>query len=1114
MIGGGSWYPLSHTQEALWFLWKLAPESWAYNLVVPVGVRGDLDVSALERTVERLVDRHPCLRTQFKELEGRPVQRTSKGQGGGIDQVDASTWTEERLGDAARQRAQQPFDLEADAGLRVVLYCRSSDHHLLLFIVHHIVSDLWSLIVLMDELRQVYQVYVTEKAGVEIALPTLSASYEDHVRWQRKMVAGEQGERAWRYWRSELAGELPVLDLPADRSRPAMQSFRGGTVMRVINVALTQRLKQLAAGEGGTLYMVLLAAFQVLLHRYTGQDDLIVGTPAAGRNQPGFDDVFGDFVNMVPLRTNLSGNPTFRETFRQVRGKVVHAIEHQDYPFSLMVDGLHPARDLSRSPIFQVSFVLQKFHRFAELTRSILPADDEPDIPFGDLVLEPWPLHQQDGQFDLSLEMKQDENGRVVAAWKFAADLFEEDSIARMAARFETLLHSIAESPKRALAELPLLTEAERRTVITDGDGARKALPEVESVCALFEAQSKQQPEATAVRCGSQAVTYGVLAKHVEGLASILVGCGVGRNVIVGLLLPRGFELVTAMLAVSKAGGAFLPLDPRHPTVRLGAILESSSAAVVLTARALVDTVEPAVEHVPLPTRPRLLVLDDLVPRPTDGSWPMVDGGDLAYVMYTSGSTGKPKGVMVEHRGMVNHVLAKLADLGMGKNDALAQNGPQSFDIVVWQCLAPLVMGGRVEVLQDECAEDPAALVVAIAEQGVSVLQVVPSMLLAILDEVATCEGGPPPLTGLRWMVPTGEALPTELCRRWLDVYPEIPVLNTYGSTECSDDQCHYVMEHLTPTDEAVAVASIGTPIHNMATYVLDETLAPVPVGVVGELYLGGIGVGRGYLGDAKRTAVAFVPDPFSGVAGARIYRTRDLSRRRADGNLDFLGRVDHMIKLRGFRIEPGEIETALVRHPEIGAAAVLARNHPSGERRLVGYIVPSNEAKDGLPASETLRAFLADHLPQYLVPTVFCPLEAMPLTANGKLDQRALPAPEWRASSSRPFVAPSTVVEETIAEIWGEALGLDQVGATEDFFAIGGDSILSIQVVSRCKRAGLQLRPSDLFLQPTVAGLAALADRNEQDGASHQPVVSPAQLVVSPEQLQVALGQVTFDDD
>lgn len=1111
----GAWHPLSHGQEALWFLWELAPESWAYNIVFPAGVRGELDPAALRRALQKLSDRHPCLRIEFRNEDVKTLQRAREHHEVQLELVDASAWSPSRLDQAVRDHAQRLFDLESDAALRVTLFRRGPESHVLLLSIPHIVSDLWSLIVLMEELRESY---AAEKSGRQANLPVQPLSYEDYVRWQRAMLEGEAGDAHWRYWQEELAGDLPVLDLPTDRARPPMQSFRGGTVNVQVDSDLTHRLKALARSENATVFMALLAAFQALLHRYSGQDGIIVGAPTSGRNRSEFAGVVGDFVNMVPLRADLAGGPSFRQVLAQSSRKVIGAIKHQDFPFSLLVDRLQPARDLSRSPIFQASFVLQTFHRFKELSRTLLPGPEEPTIPFGELELEPWPLAQQEGQFDLSLEMKEDENGRLMGCWRYAADLFHAETIVRMAKNFETLLREVVADPDRPIDKLPLLTAQESHRSITSARGPAVPLPAITSICELFAAQAARRGAATAVSCGQISVSYSELDRRVEELAGRLASRGVRPDVIVAVLLPRGIDFVTALLATSKAGGAFLPLDPRHPLSRTGQIIGDSRAQLVLTTADMKSDVVTAIEALPETNRPRVLAIEEMNGKDEQAELGPVRASDLAYVMYTSGSTGNPKGVMVEHRGMVNHALAKLSDLGFGEDDALAQNAPQSFDVVVWQSLAPLIVGGRVVVVPDDIAEDTAALVEEVERRGVTALQLVPAMMRALIDNVSACESGKPTLPTLRWMVPTGEALPVELVRRWLRLYPHIPVLNTYGSTECSDDQCHYTLDRLDPADQVVPVVSIGTPIHNMAAYVLDRNLAAVPVGVVGELYIGGIGVGRGYLHDPKRTASAFVPDPFSDVPGARLYRTRDLARRRSDGKIDFLGRVDQMIKLRGFRIEPREIEVALCHHPAISEAAVIARDHPSGERRLVAYIVltpaPGNGRSAEPPELDDIRRVVGERLPLYMAPAAFCFIDALPLTANGKLDQRRLPAPQWQVAPAEDFVAARNPAEETIAAIWAKVLGYPSVSVTADFFTIGGDSILSIQIVSRCRRAGLPIEPKDVFLYRTIAALAELLGRRAQQPESNAAVAArPTLPPISPEQLEAAVGRVMFDE-
>ncbi|MCU1347984.1 MAG: hypothetical protein JWO56_1014, partial [Acidobacteria bacterium] len=884
----GEWFPLSSGQEALWFLARLVPDSWTYNIILPVRVRGALDVRAMRSALQSLSDRHPSFRMELSEEGGAPRQRVIARHTVRLTEVDASGWGEDDLHRALRAEAEQPFALESSAVLRTSLFRRAPDDNVLVAVVHHIVSDLWSLIVAVDELRHLY---AAERNAREAALPPL-ASYEEHVNRERAWLASDAAEEHWRYWRDELSDDVAVLDLPIDHPRPRMQSFRGASVTRRVDAEVYRGLKQLAGRERTTPFMALLAAYEALLHRYTGQDHFAVGSPTSGRDRIELQDVAGDFVNMVPLKADLSGNPSFRQLLARVRARVIATMQHQRYPFSSIVDRLHHARDLSRAPIFQTTFVLQKFHRYPELSRVMLPADDELPIPFADLALEPIALTQQAGQFDLNVEMKEDERGRLVGAWKYASDLFESSTITRMASHFETLLRSLVADPDRPVAELPLLTEAERRAMIETAQGEHVEPPSAASVCELFEAQAARSPEAVAVTCGDESLTYGALHERVLRVARHLVRHGIGRDDIVAVLLPRGLDFITALLAIGRAGGAFLPLDARHPASRTAQIIEQSGARVVLLNGAVDDASR--------------MDIRDLLANDTDAALPSLSGSDLAYVMYTSGSTGKPKGVMVEHRGMLNHVLAKLADLGIGRSDVLAQNGPPTFDIIVWQCLAPLVVGGRVVVFPDDVVEDPASMLVEVERHGITVLQMVPSLLHAVLDE-ATNRPDPPALRKVRWMVPTGEALPAALSRRWLDAYPHIPLLNTYGSTECSDDQCHYPLWAFNAADDAAAVVSIGTPIRNMAAYVLDATLEPVPVGVCGELYIGGIGVGRGYLGDPERTAMAFVPDPFSARPGTRLYRTRDLARRRADGTLAFLGRTDDVIKLHGFRIEPGE---------------------------------------------------------------------------------------------------------------------------------------------------------------------------------------------------------------
>jgi len=1109
MVPGGHYHMVKspYGQESLWFLWKLAPQSWAFNTVLPFRIKGDLDRKAFAQAFQSLTDRHPCLRCEFAELNGKPQQRFAARRVARIEETDASEWSDDRLDGVLLDHARQAFDLTVDASIRVCLFRESDDSHVAL--IDHIINDYWSMSVIMDDLEKLY---AAARDGAEHSLPDLPLSFEFFVLWQRKLLSGEASKRHLDYWREELAGDLPTLDLPTDRRRSPTQSFRGGTVVRRIDSELNRKLAQLAASQKTTLFTVLLAAYQALLHRYSGQSEVMVGIPTSGRSRQELAGMVGDLVNMAPIRASLDESLTYQQLLKSTIAKVMGSIEHQDYPFSLVVEDLQPARDLSRSPIFQTTFVLQKLQRFPNLSRLILPADDEPSVPFADLTLEGIPLLQQDGQFDLNLEMKEDDLGRLVGAWKFSADLFEARTIEKMADNFETLLRGIVSNPDTPICQLPLLSPAAAESILVAGTGPNVDLPQASSVCEIFESFAAASGDAVALSADEQTLSYAELSKQVTKLALHLTSLGVGKDVLVGVVLPRGFDFVISLLAINKAGGAFLPIDPRHPSARIVKVLRSSGAPLVIDSPSLDRELSTAIESVVAEGRLRTVKVSDATAEIPNGVLPKVSGEDLAYVMFTSGSTGTPKGVMVEHWGMVNHVHAKLSDLEMDRSDVLAQNGPQSFDIVVWQCLAPLTRGGRVVIISDEIAEDPRGLLAAVQQEGITVLQLVPTMLRAVLDHVEQNPSERP--TSLRWIVPTGDALPTELCRRWLQAFPDVPILNTYGSTECSDDQCHYKISTLNTADEAEAIASIGTPIHNMTAHVLDSNGVPVPDGVVGELFIGGRGVGRGYLDDSERTNKAFIPDSTSAPSDARLYKTNDMVRRRADGAISFLGRLDHMIKINGMRIEPGEIETTLCNHPAISEAVVVVRKHPTGGRRLVGYgslLVAQSE-----PSTEELRDFVGQHQPTYMTPAVYCLMNELPQNSNGKIDRKQLPEPDWGREPEEEITPPQTPTQNNMERIWSEVLGVEQCSVTQDFFALGGDSIRSIQIVARCQHKGWRVTAADLFQRPTILELSAFVDsqaRSSDTGSESKDEVSAPELTVDASDLAKALGQVQFEN-
>jgi amino acid adenylation domain-containing protein len=799
----------------------------------------------------------------------------------------------------------------------------------------------------------------------------------------------------------------------------------------------------------------------------------------------------GNFINLLVLRTDLSGNPTFRTLLSRVRHTVLGALKHQDYPFSLLVERLQPNRDPSRSPLFQAAFVWEKLPQLKDLESKALkalvaPGDVASWTRFAEMEVAPFGLSQQDGQYDLALEMTE-VSGSLFGEFKYNTDLFDASTIKRLAGHFQMLLSGAACDPEQHISSMPILTEAERHQTLVEWNDSKTKSALDRPINQLFESQVAQTPEAIAVVSEDAQLTYHELNCRANQLARALVECGVCSDFLVTLLAGRSVDLLTTILAVFKAGGAYLPLDRRYPASRLCQVLDQSESSLILTDTEFLPVLSKAVGNLASGRRPRLLLIEELLrrggarenlpvsPSPTD----------LAYVIYTSGSTGIPKGVMVEHRGMLNHLYAKIGDLRLTSKDIVAQTASQSFDISVWQFLAALVVGGRVHVISDEAARDPSRLLAAVERQRISILETVPSMLQMILDHVRL-RGDLPALTSLRWLISTGETLTSKLCRSWLSYYPHVSLMNAYGPTECSDDVTHYSVDRSAVNGVHMP---IGRPIANMRVYVLDRCLQPVPVGVVGELYVGGIGVGRGYLNDPTRTASAFVPDPFAEAPGWRLFKTGDLGRYQPDGNIEFLGRDDQQVKLRGFRIELGEIEATLCRHQHIREAVVVVHNQSLGDGRLVAYVVPRQGAA---PSAAELRSFLKDALPDSMIPAAFVVLESLPLTPAGKLDRKALPA---FAPNDLAFgkisVPPRTQLEEGVARIWGHVLGLDNFGIYDNFFDLGGHSLLALQVISRLgEEFQVELPLQRLFETPTVAGLAeSIAAARERQAKRPRPL-------------------------
>jgi amino acid adenylation domain-containing protein len=1073
--GSKSLCPLSDNQQGIWFLCQFAPESSIYNVSFAARIRSDVDIPALRCAFQALVDRHPSLRTTIAVHSGKPVQQIHEHQPVHFEETDASTWGADELQTRLVKETQRRFDLERGPVMRVSLFTRSAQEHILLLVIHHIVVDFWSLAVILYELGVLY---AAKKAGRPAALPPLDLQYTDFVRWQTEMLASPAGERLWDYWKKQLAGPLPVLNLPTDRPRPPIQMFRGAQHDFTLNDELARQLRALAKAERVTLYMVLLAAFELMLYYHSGQEDILVASPMAGRSRAEFEGLVGFFANPVVLRANLSGNPTFRALLGQVRQTVLAALEHQDYPTLRLVQRLRPPRDLSRSPLCQTMFVLDKPHWVAEqAVPSFARGETGLRMDLGGFVMESIPLERRAATLDLVMLIIET-TGSLSASIRFNTDLFDAATIARMAGHFHALLESVIRNPSAAIGDLEILTGAERQQLLVEFNDTKTDYPKDKCFHQLFEEQVQRTPDSVAVVFEGKQLTYAQLNARANQLAHHLQTLGVGPEILVAICLQHCLETVVGVLGILKAGGAYLPLDPAYPKERLAFMLQDAHAPVVLTRK---DWLESLPDY-----GGRVVCLDsgwETIARESEKN-PVsrATAQSLAYVMYTSGSTGQPKGVMCEHGGLVNYLCwvneGPLGDPGL----CMPLTTKLTFDMCLKQLFPPLLRGSEVWILPEQVLAEPATLLSALAARSKVGLNCVPSLWTAILHAIQSGQATPPG-EGLTYLFFGGEPLSKELVARSLSALPHLQIWNIYGPTEATANAS---AARVIPGDEV----TIGRPIANTRIYILNSLLHPVPIGVQGELYIGGTGVARGYLNRPDLTAEKFVPDPFRAEPGARMYKTGDLARYRPDGNIEFLGRADHQVKIRGFRIELGEIEAALGQHPAVREAVVMAREDAAGdpsaslltEKRLVAYVVAEREP---LPTTTDLRNFLKEKLPEYMVPAVFVLLDALPLMPNGKIDRRALPAPDRsRPELDGAFVAPRTPTEELLAEIWAQLLNIERVGIHDNFFDLGGHSLLATQLVSRMRESfQVEIPLRRLFEVPTVAGLAESIEAARQSG-------------------------------
>ncbi|HEY9781103.1 MAG TPA: amino acid adenylation domain-containing protein [Leptolyngbyaceae cyanobacterium] len=1102
-------FPASFAQQRLWFLNRLAPGNPFYNVSAAIRLTGQLNITALEQTFEEIVRRHEVLRTTFEMVEGELNQVVGEGVNVSLSVIDLGYLAKIEREAAARQQAiafsQRPFDLTADLLLRVTLFQLDPGDRILLLNLHHIIADGWSIGILVREIGILYTAF---NAGEPSPLPDLPIQYADFAHWQRQWLQGEVLESQLSYWRSHLA-DLTILNLPTDRPRRANQTYQGATQNLELSNSLTASLEALSQQQGVTLFMTLLAAFQTLLYRYTGQSDIAVGSPIANRNRAELEPLIGFFVNSLVLRTNLSGNPTFRQLLARVREVTLEAYAHQDLPFEKLVQELHPERDPSRHPLFQVAIALQN----TPISALELPG----------LALNQFEFDNGTSKLDLEFHLWQSPEklkGQVI----YSTDLFDCTTITRMLGHFQTLLEGIVAEPDRRLADLPILTATERQQLLVEWNNTQKDYNCDRSIHQLFEEQVNKTPDAIAVVYQDEQLTYQELNRRSNKIAHYLQKLGVTPEVLVGICVWRSPLMIVGILGILKAGGAYLPLDPTYPPERLKFMLEDSQVSILLTQQSgnlklpisdfglgatdedlasfkfegKIDSIENLKSKIQNPTlvcfdRDREIIAQQSQENPISG----VTAKNLAYVIYTSGSTGQPKGVLVQHQGLCNLAQAQIQTFDLKPDHRILQFASLSFDASIFEIIMALGVGATLYLVPEE-ARLGAALSSYLRQHSITHATLPPAVLKTL---------SPAELPALQTLISAGEACSPEIVARWATRR----LFNAYGLTETT------VWSTVAEVKDSSDI-SIGGAIANTQIYVLDANLQSVPIGIPGELYISGVGVARGYLNRPDLTAERFIPNPFyrSGewrVASGKwqevtaefpnlttyplLYKTGDLVRYLPDGKLEFLGRRDRQVKIRGYRIELGEIESLLSQHPEIEEAIVVAPKDELGNYRLVAYIVFNPKSRHFLhlgrpqdrsgskiqnPKSNDLRRFLKEKLPDYMIPSAFVMLSSLPLNPSGKVDRSALSALSISNQQARAFIAPRTATEATLTTLWANLLNLEQVGIQDNFFELGGDSLLAIRLLEQVNQQFEQNLPlSNLFLAPTVEQFASAIAKNSQ---------------------------------
>ncbi|AUB41617.1 Glutamate-1-semialdehyde aminotransferase [Nostoc flagelliforme CCNUN1] len=1093
--------PLSFAQQRLWFFTQLEPDSSAYNIPAAVRLTGKLNVSALSKSINEIIRRHEILRTTFTVVDGEPIQVIGNSHNFHFAVIDLQTLAEDEkqqeVLNLAALEAQKPFDLVKGPLIRASLIKLAETDYVVLLTMHHIVSDGWSAGILIKELTTLYTAFCQ---GQPSPLPKLPIQYADFAIWQRKWLQGEVLQSQLSYWKQQLGSSLPILELPSDRPRPAIQSNNGASQPFQLSKSLTEKLKDLSQQEGVTLFMTLLAAFKVLLYRYTQQEDIIVGSPIANRNRSDIEGLIGFFVNTLVLRTNLSNNPNFKKLLQQVREVTLGAYAHQDLPFERLVEELQPGRNLSHSPLFQVMFVLQN------------AATEVIQLP--DLTLKSLTIEKNTAKFDITLSLSETKVG-LQGDIEYNTDIFNSDTITRILGHFQVLLEEMVTNPEKRISELSLLTANEQYKLLVEWNNTQIEYSRNQCIHQLFEAQVRKNPDAVAVVFNNECLTYQELNQRANQLARLLMNLGANAGDFVGILKQRDINFLIAILAIFKVGGAYVPIDSYYPQDRINYMVANSEVKVILT--------DFYCESIGLlkdcPYLKYLIFLDikysnhTLPPIENLEIYGQLDFDKLpkenlkvnntildpAYMIYTSGSTGLPKGAIIRHIGAINHIYAQFDALELDEKLNFLQSAPASSDISVWQFLAPIIIGGKTTIIDTLTVCEPEKLFRIIKDENITIVELVPSVILGLLEYICSLSANERLLVNLKWMMLTGESAPVGLVNQWLQLYPSIKVVNAYGPTEAADDITQFIIDK--PLPDSQRTVPIGKPLANLNLYILDSQIQLLPIGVPGEICVSGFGVGLGYWRNEASTKSSFIPNPF--ITNAKplpgtdidfIYKTGDLGRWLPDGNIEFLGRIDHQVKIRGFRIEVGEIETLLTKHPEIQESVIAVKEDDLCEKRLVAYVVPKQNELSTNELASKLRKFLQPKLPDYMIPSAFVLLEALPLTPNGKIDRRALPAPNWsQRTLEQNYISPRTPVEEIIANAWTQVLGLKQVGVNDNFFDLGGHSLLATQLISRLRQIfQIELPLQKIFELPTVTGLATAVEaiKQAQDGLLAPPIV------------------------